>query len=143
MGKAITLDPTVLAALIGALSALAVVLVKDIILDSLRESRRSRQELLNRRLSQLYSPLWIGFGGEQGVLANVMMNEDARLRLAENYHLLSSELRSIVDEALLLVRRKGDKWEANVTDMERLLELTPEFKRFLKRDFESLRSKLF
>jgi hypothetical protein len=47
----------VLSALIGAISALVVVLIKDITLDAIRDRQERRRELVKQRLEEAYVPL--------------------------------------------------------------------------------------
>jgi hypothetical protein len=47
----------VLSAIIGAISALAVVLIKDVALDTIKEREEKKRELIRQRLENVYVPL--------------------------------------------------------------------------------------
>lgn len=52
-----TLAPEIITAVIGVLSALAIVVVRDVLLQGSSERRRARQQLLQARIEHAYAPL--------------------------------------------------------------------------------------
>jgi len=96
----------VTAAIIGALSALLVTLIKDVILEQIRRKRESRKALIDRKLTQLYSPLWVALSGGPNALGHMLADDFVYERLTANFHLLSEPLKTLIEEFMQL--GKGD-----------------------------------
>ena len=131
-------EASVVAAFVGASAALLVVLVRDILIERHKERRKRKQELVDRKLAEIYSPLWVALGGTEGHLGNVLDDEELRARIGGNFHLLSPELQDILGRSLLIGSFKAGKLQMNHLDMQRVLELTPSFVQVLKTDLEKL-----
>jgi len=56
-------QPQLASALVGALSALVVMFIRDVVVEERNHSKRYRRTLVEQKLSQVYGPLWIAFGG--------------------------------------------------------------------------------
>lgn len=128
---------TAVASLVGAVSALLIVLVKDVILDGLRERRRERRQLLDRRLTQLYAPLWVATHGGGQMVTEIIVDREINTKLASNFHLLSPRLQALVTELFSLVDKKG---RGKLPDAERVLQLHREFTTELASEIEKLRA---
>jgi hypothetical protein len=63
---------SLVAAIVGAVSALAVVLVRDLVIERNKEHRQRKRAVVKQKLTEIYSPLWIAFGGDDGQLGNVV-----------------------------------------------------------------------
>ena len=130
------------AALVGAIAAIVVMILRDVIIEDRREQRRRRWALIEKRLSEIYSPLWVTFGGEDGTLNNVLGNEGMRTRIGAHFHLLSAELQDVMARSLMIGRFEAGNFMVGISDMERLIELTPSFKATLLRDIAKLQKEL-
>ncbi len=131
-------EASLIAAFVGAFAALLVVIVRDVLIEGRKERHRRKRELVGRKLTEIYSPLWVAFGGKDGQLGNILIDKEFRTRIGAHFHLLSPELQDILGRSLLIGRRKGDRLEMNTHDMQRVLELTPAFVRILQADLEQL-----
>jgi hypothetical protein len=130
---------SLIAAFVGAFTALAVMLVRDLVLERAKERRRLRRELIDRKLTEIYSPLWVGLGGEDGYLGHVLRDQELRRRLSAHFHLLSPELQDIVSRHLLVGRFKDNEFHVTTSDMQHLIEASPAVKQLLKAEIDRLR----
>ena len=77
----------IIPALIGAGAAILVFIIKDVVLYELREKR----DLLDRRLSQLYAPIFVALKGGTGALGNIFLSDEKIFeKFTENMHLRKS-----------------------------------------------------
>lgn len=129
---------SLLAAIVGAVSALVVVLVKDLIIERHKENRERRRALIEKKLTEIYSPLWIAFGGDDGQLGNIIGNKNVLDQISARFHLLSPELQDILSRSLLLGRFEKDEYLLTTSQMKRLLQMSPAFKEALRKDLEEL-----
>lgn len=128
------------AAIIGAAAALLVTLIKDVILDQIRRSRESKKTLIDRKLTELYSPLWVALGGGANALTNILSDDFTYAKLTANFHLLSELLRTKIQEFMKLgggpdVRRP----QMGIDDMKRSMELHQEIIPILESEISELR----
>lgn len=135
------MSDNVKAAIIGAVSALLVTLIKDVILDQIRRSRESKKALIDRKLTELYSPLWVALGGGANTLTQILSDDLAYSKLTANFHLLSEQLKTKVEEFMKLgsgtdVRNP----RMDVSDMKRSMELQEEIIPILESEMRELRS---
>ena len=128
----------VIGAFIASLTALLMYLLRDIILEGKRQRRRRKRELVEARLREIYSPLWVSLGGADGALTNILGNPEVRTRVGANFHLLSPAMRALFEKLLLLGKMTDDGLRYNTTDGEKLIQLQPEFVRTLGNDLEGL-----
>jgi hypothetical protein len=131
-------EASLLAAIVGAVSALVVVLVKDVIIEGRKERRERRRILIEKKLTEIYSPLWIAFGGDDGQLGNIIGDKDVRDQISARFHLLGPELQDMLSRSLLLGRFERGEHRLTVSEMERLLQMTPAFKQALQKDLGEL-----
>lgn len=129
----------VLPALIGAGSAIIVFFVKDIILYELRERRVQKLNLLDRRLSQLYAPIFVALKGGEGMLGNIFVDDDKIFeKFTENMHLLGPELYDLAQQYMTLGRTvRADIM--NVTEQRQAIDLSRRFNEVFLSEFERLR----
>ena len=129
---------SLMAAIVGSVSALVVVLVKDLILERQKEARERRRALVERKLSEIYSPLWVSFGGDDGQLGNIVGDQNMREQISARLHLLSPELQDILSRSLLVGHFENGKHLVTTSQMERLLQMSPGFKQALQTDLKKL-----
>ena len=129
---------SLVAAIVGAVSALVVVLVKDLIIERNKEIRERRRELVEKKFTEIYSPLWIAFGGDEGQLGNIVGNKNLRDQISARFHLLSPELQDILSRSLLVGHFEKGEYLVTTSQMDRLLQMTPAFKQVLQKDLERL-----
>lgn len=129
----------VLAAIIGATSALIVALVKDIVLDNIRLSRESKKALIDRKLTELYSPIWVALGGGANVLGQILSDDFAYTKLTANFHLLSDPLKARMEEFMTLGRGDVRHPQLNSSEMKRSMELKDEIVGILESEMKQLR----
>jgi hypothetical protein len=135
------MSDNVIAAIIGAVSALLVTLIKDVILDQIRGARESRKALIDRKLTELYSPLWVALGGGANTLTHILSDDLAYSKLTANFHLLSEPLKTKVEEFMKL-GRGPDVRSPQMTSEEirRSLDLHKEIIPILESEMRELRS---
>jgi hypothetical protein len=85
-------------AVISSAVAILVVVFRDVILDHRKETRRLRRELIDKKLTEIYSPLWVATAS--GVSPNFLDDETIRTRIEANFHLLSPEMQAIIHKIL-------------------------------------------
>jgi hypothetical protein len=129
---------SLVAAIVGAVSALVVVLVKDLIIERHKDNRERRRALIEKKLTEIYSPLWIAFGGDDGQLGNIIGNKNVLDQISARFHLLSPELQDILSRSLLVGHFEKDVYLLTTSQMERLLQMSPAFKDALRKDLEKL-----
>jgi hypothetical protein len=132
--------------LIGALSALLLMIIRDLYIQGKKERRQERRSLLDRKLSELYVPLWIALGAGSNVLGNLLADDKAYERLMRNFHLLSPDLQGIATKYLQL--GQGDSIRQRTLTFREIevgVKLSKEFSRLLKdeidvmtKDFQAL-----
>ncbi|HEX5482888.1 MAG TPA: hypothetical protein VFZ08_09720 [Terriglobia bacterium] len=128
----------VIGAFIAAITALLLYVLRDIVLEGRRQTRRRKQELVEARLREIYSPLWVRLGGEDGALTNILGDSEIRTRIGANFHLLSPEMKSLFEKLLLLGQLTGQGLSYNSTDGNKLISLQPEFVKTLRNDLQKL-----
>lgn len=139
-GVWMTILPTVLAAGIGAVSAVVTILVKDLFIDWQKEKRQHRLSIIDRRLSELYAPLWIVSGTSEDALRRVFADDAAYKGLMKNYHLLSCELQGIISEFMKLGRGDPRYRTLNALEEEQAIKLSRKFVLTLTKEMDELRS---
>jgi hypothetical protein len=129
---------SLIAAIVGAVSALVVVVVRDLIIERHKEYRERKRALVEKKLTEIYSPLWIAFGGDDGQLGNVLGDKKMRDQISARFHLLSPELQDLLSRSLLVGRFEKGEFSVTTSQMDRLLQTSPAFKQALKKDLERL-----
>jgi len=129
---------SLVAAIVGAVSALIVVLVRDLVIERNKEYRQRKRALVEQKLTEIYSPLWIAFGGDDGQLGNVIGDKKMRDQISARFHLLSPELQDLLSRSLLVGRFEKGEFFVTTSQMDRLLDMSPAFKQALKKDLERL-----
>ncbi len=130
------------AAIIGAVSALAVTLIKDVIIDGLRRSKESKKALIDRKLTELYSPLWVALGGGANRLVHILTDDLAYRQLTANFHLLSQELRGLIQEFMKLGSGSDVRHpEFTLDDQKKMIQLQNKLYPLLEGEIDALRNK--
>lgn len=128
----------VLPALIGAGSAILVLVIKDIVLFEIREARVVRRQLLDRKLTKLYAPLAVALKGGKGTLDNIYSDTAIFERFVENMHLLSPRLYNLISEYSQL----GDAVRPRQfrhSEGDKRIEITQQVLKIFPMEFEKLR----
>ena len=116
-------------------------LIKDVILDQTRRSKESRKALIDRKLTELYSPLWVALGGGANTLTHILSDDLAYAKLTANFHLLSEQLKAKVEDFMKLGSGPDVRHpQMGPSDMEKSMELHKEIIPILKSEIEELRS---
>jgi hypothetical protein len=129
---------SLIAAIVGAVSALVVVVVRDLIIERHKEYRERKRALVEKKLTEIYSPLWIAFGGDDGQLGNVVGDKKMRDQISARFHLLSPELQDLLSRSLLVGRFEKGEFLVTTSQMDRLLQMSSAFKQALQKDLERL-----
>lgn len=118
--------------------AVLVFLLRDIIVYEIRSRRDQKCQLLDRRLSKLYAPVFLALKGGTGGLTNIYSDELLYQKFVENMHLLSPELHALVKE---FVTFGGSVRPAEFTvhEQKRILDLSNQFSELFVAEFEALR----
>lgn len=128
----------VIGALIASITALLLYVFRDILLEGLRQGRRRKRELVEAKLREIYSPMWVRLGGEEGALTNILGDKQMRTRIGANFHLLSPEMKVLFEKLLLLGKVRDDGLYYGTTDGQVLIDLQPIFVTTLKNDLKKL-----
>ena len=125
----------IIPALIGAGAAILVFIIKDVFLYELREKR----DLLDRRLSQLYAPIFVALKGGTGMLGNIFLSDENIFdKFTANMHLLSPALYDIAQEYLQLGKDvRAETLPLN--EQKRAIELSKKFNEIFLEEFKNLR----
>ena len=137
------MSDNVVAAIIGAVSALIVTLVKDVIIDEIRRYKESKKALIDKRLTELYSPLWVVLGGGANALRNILSDDFAYEKLTTNFHLLSKRLRQLIEEFMKLGKGDIRHPQLGPNEMKRGMELQEEIVSVLGSEISELRGKYY
>lgn len=127
----------IIPAIIGAVGAIVVFVVKDLILYELRERKNRRLQILDRRLSQLYGPLIVALKGGEGMLSNIFHEDMIFEKFMLNLHLLSPELKNIAHEYIKLGRDVRID-EMGIEEKGKAIELSKRFNNILIRESQDL-----
>lgn len=132
----------IIAAGIGALVAVSIFIVKDIIIYWIRESKKKKKALIDRKLTNIYGPLYSVCVTGQNTIATFMADDNLFEKYTTNSHLLSDELINYLTEYHKLGR--GDL--RNLTfnaggDNMKALDISVKFSKQLSKEFKELRKK--
>ena len=131
------------AAIIGAVAALVVTFIKDVVIDEIRAHRQAKKALIDRRLAELYSPLWVVLGGGGNGLGNILADDFAYSKLTSNFHLLSSELRRPIEEFMKLGTGDIRHPKFSADELKRTSELQTQIVDTLRSEMSALRKKYY
>jgi hypothetical protein len=129
----------VIPALIGAVTAILIMVFKDFILYEIRESKKEKRALIDKKLSVLYGPLYTVVVSENQTLPTFFMDQSNLKNFVAHQHLLSPELQSMIDECLALGNGTFENPTAKTNDIPRIIEISEEFKQQLKKEMDILR----
>jgi len=131
-------NSNIYAALIAAFVTLLVVFIRDVMLERYRSGIAQRREIIDRKLSQVYGPLWMAFGGEDGQLGNVLSNREMLSTLSLNFHLLSPEIQDILSRYVLSGKWVSGELHTTHAEKKAILEVSPALKRAIRSEIESI-----
>ena len=129
----------VVPALIGALTAILIMVFKDFILHELRESKKEKRRLTDIKLSKVYGPLYTVVVSANQTLPTFFMDSSNYNMFVCNQHLLSKELQILLDECLALGDGTFSNPTASYNNVPRIIEITETFKIQLKKEMDVLR----
>lgn len=128
-------------ALIGSIVAILTILLKDIVLHEIRESRRERKEIIHTKLSKLYGPLYTVVFSSDCTLPTFFADDENYKSFIQNQHLLSKELQKLIDECLCMGRGDPRMPTYSTAEMDKVLDITKRFKVQIKKEMDELRLK--
>ncbi|EOW0803642.1 hypothetical protein ACN2MB_004689 [Vibrio parahaemolyticus] len=127
-------------AAIGAIIAVLTILLKDIILHEIRESRKERKELLHTKISKIYGPLYTVVVSSKCTLSTFFYDDDSYKLFVENQHLLSEELMSLINELMALGSGVPRERMYTVSEQRQVLEITEKFSVQIDKEMKKLRA---
>lgn len=130
---------TIWPALIGAVAAIVSILIKDFYL----ERKRERRELIDKKLSNLYGPLYMVSVTGGSTIATFLSDDLIFEKLITNMHLLSSELNKLLNEYNELGRGDYRNPQFSGKDGRIAVEISVKFSRQLESEFNELRNKYY
>jgi hypothetical protein len=134
------MSDSIVSAIIATVTTLAVTLVKDIFVEGARRRRQARKELLDRKLKDLYVPIYVALSGCIYPLSYILRDERAYQKLSENFHLLSEDLRQIIEASMRLSTGPDPRNpHINNSDMGAYMKLNERFEPLIKGEIEQLR----
>lgn len=128
-------------ALIGAVVAIITIIIKDIILHQIRESRKDRKNLIHTKLSKLYGPLYTVVVSGSSTLTTYFSDSENYKNFISHQHLLSKDLQHLVDECISIGRGNFRDPQCTPDELRKILDITAKFKTQLIKEMESLRKK--
>lgn len=128
-----------ISAIIGACVAILSILMKDIILYELRERRKEKKALINRKLTQLYSPLYMVCITREGSISNLLTDDAIYKKLMLNMHLLSPKLQQLFNNYNSLCTGGIRKPEFSAENSKKAIEISNDFSSVLKKEMDELR----
>ncbi|MEG9327036.1 hypothetical protein V6B16_03740 [Salinimicrobium catena] len=135
-------DGKLIAAAIGALVAIIIFIIKDIIMYEIRESKKRKKLLLDRKLTSIYGPLFAVCVTGQNSISTFMKDDSLFEKYTTNGHLLSDKLITYIGEYQKLGR--GDLRDPVFSaggDGQKALEISIAFSKCLENEFRKLRKK--
>lgn len=87
-----------ISAMIGAFVAIFSILIKDFILYEFRERRKEKKALIDRKLTQLYGPIYMVCVTGESSISRLLSNDDIYNKLIPNMHLLSPKLQHLFNK---------------------------------------------
>ena len=133
-------EATIFAAIISSSVAIFVVVARDLILEKVRDNKRRQREIIDRKLSHIYGPLWLAFGGEEGQFGNVLANKEILTVISNNFHLLSPELQDIFSRYILVGNWSSGEFQVIQSERKKILEISPILKNLLKSEITQLQA---
>ncbi|HHG3603240.1 TPA: hypothetical protein ACPVZ0_004645 [Vibrio parahaemolyticus] len=129
----------VIPALIGAVTAILIMVCKDFILYEIRESKKEKRTLIDKKLSVLYGPMYTVVVSANQTLPTFFMDQSNYKNFVAHQHLLSPELQSMIDECLALGNGTFENPTAKMNDIPRIIEISEGFRMQLKKEMDILR----
>lgn len=126
-------------ALIGAVVAIITILIKDIILHEIRESRKEKKELIHTKLSKLYGPLYTVVVSATSTLSTYFSDDENYRLFVGHQHLLSEELQKLIDECLSTGKGNFRNPICTPDEMKKIINITEKFKIQLEKEMKILR----
>lgn len=125
----------VIPALIGAFVAIITFLIKDIFL----QKRKERRDLIDRKLSELYGPLYTVCVMGQSTIATFLMDDKIYEKLISNLHLLSPQLQELLNKYNSLGSGNFRNPQFTTTAGREALEISRLFTERLEHELEEMR----
>ena len=129
----------VVPAVIGALTAIITMVIKDIILYEIRERKKERKALVDRKLSQLYGPLYMVCVTGQSTISTFLMDDSIYEKLICNLHLLSPELQKLLNYHNSLGGGNFRNPQFSPENMKKSIETSEQFSKRLEQEMSTLR----
>jgi hypothetical protein len=129
----------IIPALIGALTAIFIMVMKDFILHEIRESKKEKRKLTDSKLSKVYGPLYTVVVSANQTLPTFFMDSNNYNMFVCHQHLLSGELQNLLDECLALGNGDFKNPTASSSDLIKIIDITERFKVQLKKEMVELR----
>jgi hypothetical protein len=134
------MSDNILSAIIATATTLAVTFIKDVIVEGGRKRRQARMDLLDRKLKDLYVPMFVALGGGTYPLSYILRDDRSYAKLSENYHLLSADLRRIIEASMRLSTGPNHRDPGlRTSDFDEYRRLNEEFDPILRREIDELR----
>ncbi|HHC7350036.1 hypothetical protein P3467_24445 [Vibrio parahaemolyticus] len=132
MAKAIVL------AVIASITAVVIFVLKDYLYQSAKDKKAEEKALLDKKMEQVYSPLYVYCVAGQRTLGTAIADPEILKRLIENYHLLSYELQTLFDSYLSLTRGDFSSTTVPVNRGTESIDITTQFTEQLRKEMEKL-----
>jgi hypothetical protein len=129
----------VVPAVIGALTAIITILIKDIILYEIRERKKERKALVDRKLTQLYGPIYFVCVTGESSITSLLQDDSIYEKLIGNLHLLSPELQKLLNEYNSLGRGSYRDPQFSLENRKKALEISSQFSKRLEHEMNTLR----
>ena len=125
-------------AVIASITAVVIFVLKDYLYQSAKDKKAEEKALLDKKMEQLYNPLYVYCVAGQRTLATAIADPEILKRLIENYHLLSHELQTLFDSYLSLTRGDFSSLTVPVNRGVDSFEITIQFTEQLRKEMEKL-----
>ncbi|HDZ3719913.1 TPA: hypothetical protein RSW52_003503 [Vibrio cholerae] len=126
-------------AIIASITAVVIFLLKDYLYQSAKDKQAEEKALLDKKMEQVYSPLYVYCVAGQRTLGTAIADPEILKRLIENYHLLSNELQTLFDSYLSLTRGHFSSTTVVANRGAESVEITTQFTEQLRKEMEQLK----
>jgi len=127
-------------AIIGAVSAIIIMIIKDLIFYNIRERKKNRLELLDRRLTNIYSPLYLVCVSANNMITTFVKDDVIYEKLNSNMHLLSPELSNLLNEHFKLCHGDFRNPQMDIQEQRKAIDISDKFIKQVKKETELLRA---
>lgn len=131
----------IFSALIGAISAILIMIVKDIIIYGIRHKHERSRSLIDRKLSSIYGPIYTVCITADYQIAEIFRSDFIFEKYVANMHLLSKELIDLINQYQKLGTGDYRDLRFTMSNREESLDVNLKFRTQLIKEITELRNR--